>query len=180
MNTAGTEEGKKSYKTISGPFAWLADIEITREPYLISFALMVLSVVLSRCPFYEVSAFGTSVSYAFHEVPELTWISTAIVVLNAAAMCALLFPMLKFFEWKYIWFIPTAATAVAELCAVLYYIVKVKDALNNTAVGVLYDVLSAEVKVTFAGWMLVVALVALLVCSVKMLLDIKENNEKYY
>lgn len=170
---------KKSYRTVSGPFAWLADIEIARGPYLASFGLLILGMVLVRLPFYEVTAFGVSVSLALHEVPDLEWASTGVMVLNVVSLATLVFPMLKYFEWKYMWFVPTAVAAVVELSTAVYLVLKVKDVLANSAIGIIYDYLSVEIYITFSGWLLLLSIAATLICSIKMLIDIS-NNERIY
>lgn len=168
---------KKTYQTVSGPFAWLADIEITKGPYLAAFGLMVLGLVLVRRPFFEISLLGESIASAFQNIEELKWMGWGIIVLNIASIAALVFPLLKFFEWKYRWFVLTGMSAVVELGALLYFVVRLREELANTVVGAIYNFLSAEVNITFTGWLLIMTVFATLVCSVKMLLDIMNLNK---
>ena len=51
--------------------------------------------------------------------------------------------------------------------------------METSLIGYAYELLSIEINVTAAGWVLILVSIALLALSVKMLLDIK-NNERTY
>lgn len=178
MNQHQTNE--KSYQCPTGPLAWLNDIEITKGPYLASILLLVLNIILVRQPFFTIDIpYTESMTFALHEVTELSTLSFIAIILGAVSIFALLVPILKFFEWKYQWFVPAAATGLIESIAAVYILVKKNELMEDTLIGYAYQLFSIEINLTATAWMLIAVNVVLLVLSVKMLIDVK-NNERTY
>ena len=174
------EASEKSYSCPKGPLAWLNDIEISKGPYLASFFLLVANIVLLRQDFFTIDIpYMDSMTFALHEVKELSAFGFIGLILGVASIITLMIPMLKFFEWKYIWFIPTAVTGLVDTLAAFYLIIQKNDLMETSLIGYAYELLSIEINVTAAGWVLILVSIALLALSVKMLLDIK-NNERTY
>ena len=174
------ETNEKSYQCPTGPMAWLNDIEITKGPYLASIFLLVLNIVLVRQPFFTIDIpYMESMIFALHEVTELSTLSFIAIILGAVSIFALLVPILKFFEWKYQWFVPVAGTALTESVAAAYILIKKNELMEKTLIGYAYQLLSIEINLTATAWMFIIANAVLVLCSVKMLIDIKNNVRTY-
>lgn len=174
------ETSEKSYSCPQGPFAWLNDIEITKGPYLAAFLLLVLNLILVRQPFFTIDIpYMDSMTFALHEVRELSTFGFIALILGVASIFALIIPLIKFFEWKYIWFIPSAVTGLFGTVAAFYLIAQKNNLMENSLLGYTYELFSIEINVTATGWMLVLANIALLVLSIKMLVDINKNERTY-
>lgn len=171
---------EKSYSCPQGPFAWLNDIEITKGPYLASFLLLALNLFLVRQPFFTIDIpYMDSMTFALHEVKELSIFGFIALILGAVSIFALLVPIIKFFEWKYIWFIPSSVTGLYGIAAAFYLIAQKNRLMENSLIGYAYDLFSIEINVTTTGWMLMLVNIAILLLSVKMLVDVKKNERTY-
>lgn len=170
----------KNYKNIHGPFAWLADIEINKGPYLISFVLLVLGIILVRQPFFEITpAFTEPTAVTLHEIDGLNKLEVGAIILNVISILALLVPMLKFFEWKYRWFIPTVVSSLIE-CVISFYLINKKNEIyESTLIGLTMKYLSIDVTLTKSACILLTTFVLTLICGLKMLIDVKNNQIIY-
>ena len=171
---------EKNYHCPQGPLAWLNDIEISKGPYLGSFLLLVLNIILIRQPFFEIDVpYLEKMAFALHDIKEFSGLGIGALILGIVSIFALIIPMLKFFEWKYRWFIPAAATAVIECAMTIYLIGKKNDLLESTLIGYTYQILSIEINLTASAWVLMAVNVLIMICSIKMLIDVKNNEIKY-
>lgn len=176
----GVNARGKSYRCPEGPWAWLNDIEISKGPYLASILLLIINLFLIRQPFFSIDVpYMDPIKYALHEVSELSVLSTGAIILGFVSVFCIFVPIVKFFEWKYRWFVPVAATGIIETIGMIILISKKNDLMENTLIGYAYELLSIEINLTVSAWMLIVVNAAVFVLSVKMLLDVKENERKY-
>lgn len=170
------ESDEKSYYYAQGPLAWLNDIEITKGPYFVAILLLIADIVLIRQPFFSIDIpYAGSMSITLHEVNALSVFSLVGVILNVASVFALLVPLIKFFEWKYMWFVPAAVTSMVDIVAMAYIVKQKNNLLENTLIGYVYQWLTIEVDVTTTAWIFFAVNIVLLLCSIKMLTDIKNN-----
>ena len=181
-----TEESKsldtkaKSYQCPQGPLAWLNDIEITKTPYLASILLLIVNIILVRQSFFSIDIpYMGSMKYALHDVSEFSGLSFAAMILGFVSVFCLLVPLIKFFEWKYMWFIPTAATGLIETIVAFYLIAKKNELLENTLIGYAYELLSIELNLTATAWLLIAVNIVIIALSIKMFIDLKDNERKY-
>lgn len=175
-----SEESQKSYQCPSGPLAWLNDIEITKWPYLTSIVLLVMNIIFVRQAFFTIDIpYMDSMTFALHEIKELSGFGFVALILGGLSVFTLLVPLVKFFEWKYMWFIPTAATALVETVAALYLIARKNELMKNSLIGYAYELLSIEINLTPAAWMLIAVNIVLLAFSAKMMRDLKRNEMLY-
>lgn len=178
MNQPRSNE--KSYQCPTGPLAWLNDIEISKAPYLTSFLLLAVNMYLIGQPFFAINIpYTDSVLVALREVKELYIFWIAAIILGAISIIALIIPMIKFFEWKYRWFTPVVATSAIELAAVVFMVSQKNNLLENTLIGYAYQLFSIDINLTATAWLFIALNVALAVCSIKMLIDIKNNVRTY-
>lgn len=179
MNDSGSVN-EKTYSCPQGPLAWLNDIEISKVPYLCAFILLFLSMVLIRQPAFVIEVpYIDDLKFALHEVEELKKFGLASMILCGVSLVSLLVPMMKFFEWKPRWFYVTAFTAIANCGAVAFMLGKKQELLETTLLGYAYELLSIDIKLTAPAWMFVFVNVFLMICSVKMLIDVKKNERVY-
>lgn len=179
MNNSGSVN-EKTYSCPQGPLAWLNDIEIMKLPYIGSFALLLLNMVLIRQPVFTIELpYIDDLEYALHEVAELKKFGLTSIILCVVSFVSLLVPMMKFFEWKPRWFYAAMFTAVAN-CGILAFMMgKKQELLETTLLGYAYELLSIDIKLTVYAWMFVFVNVLLVICSVKMLMDVKKNERVY-
>lgn len=158
---------------------WVNDIEISKTPYIATIILLILGIILSRQPVFEISGLGQTLPYALHEVEALRWASMGIIVLNIVCIILLLIPMMKMFEWKTRWFAPVGVVSLVECGAAVFILGKKNELLETTLVGYVYKMLEIKVNITATGWALIITFVLTFVCAVKMLVDVKNNEIKY-
>lgn len=174
------EANQKSYQCPTGPLAWLNYIEITKGPYLASFVLLVMNIILVRQAFFTIDIpYMDSTTFALHEVKELSGLGFVALILGCLSVFTLLIPLIKFFEWKYMWFVPTAATALVETVAAFYLIAQKNELMQNSLIGYAYELLSIEINLTATAWMLIAVNIVLLVFSTKMMVDLRRNEMLY-
>ena len=158
-----------------GISAWLMDIEVNKVAYIAAVVLPILAIVCIRLPFVNVSALGMEKAYLLKEVPGWGPLVTVAIIMNAVSVFMALIPMLKFFEWKQQWFVVTAIISAVQILAIVY----VRSQMDDILLEVL-KLLTVEVSMTITAWGFVLTNVAAIVCAVKIMLDIKENDEAKY
>lgn len=174
------EHKEKSYRCPEGPLAWLNDIEITKTPYLGSIILLIINLLLIRKPLFSIDVpYMDSMQYALHEISEFSSFGFAALIMGILSVFCILVPLAKFFEWKYRWFIPVAATSLFETIGAIFLIAKKSELMEKSLIGYAYELLSIEINITASACLLIVVNIMLLVFSVKMLIDVKNNERKY-
>lgn len=88
-------------------------------------------------------------------------------------------PIIKFFEWKYRWFVPVIVASCVNFLGVLYLVFKKNELLDTTLEGLAYKLLSVEIRLTTSATVFVVTNLLVLVCVIKMIMDIWANERKF-
>lgn len=179
MNSLEKSYGvKKDYG--HGPIAWLNDIEIGKATYLLSFPLIIWSLFLVGQPVftYAIPQLG-EFHLSLGEIDSLKWMKIIVYILGVTSILSLMIPMIKFFEWKYRWFLPAAVTAIVNCAGVFFLVSKKNEALEKTLAGYVYQLLSFDIRLTFHAKLFVAVNLLILACTAKMMLDIKNNEIKY-
>ena len=180
MEAKSLERRVKSYHCPDGPLAWLNDIEIAKTPYLLSILLLIINLLLIRKPFFTIDIpYMDSVQYALHEISEFSDFAFAAMILGILSVFCMLIPLAKYFEWKYRWFLPVLATGLLETIGAFFLISKKTELLEESLIGYVYELLAIEINLTATAWLLIGINIVLMVFSVKMLVDIKNNERKY-
>ncbi|MBQ7801856.1 MAG: hypothetical protein IJ375_06000 [Oscillospiraceae bacterium] len=169
------DQTKGKQTQASGISAWLIDIEVNKVAYIASLVMLLLNIILVRLPFFEISVMGISRKYALAEIPGLSDIPNVVAIINAALFIKIYYPMLQFFEWKYHRFVPVLVLSAIEACGFLCILAQ----RENILIRVL-DLLNVEIKLTFSAWASGFIIAAMIACMVKILLDIKRNEEARY
>lgn len=159
---------------------WVLDIEITKAPYLITLAIMSVSVILYFCPFASISApYMETMKFTLLEVDEISAYAIAGIILNIVSLGAILIPIGWFYEWKCKWFVFPIICALYDSGLVMYFNGKRNELLKNSMLGYIYDYLSIDLELTLAAWLLFVLAIVALLCGIKMFIDVK-NNKRFY
>ena len=173
-------ENEKIYTIIQEKLAWLNDIEIGKVSYLTSILLLILNLIMIRLPMFSIKIpYVDPMTFAFHDVEELAGFEVCAYILGAISLIALIFPMLKFFEWRYRWFIPVGVTVLVESVTMFLLIQKKNEMLENTLIGYAYQLFSVQIRLTANAWLFMFINLLLMGCVVKILIDIWINHIMY-
>ena len=167
-------------RVFQGHLAWLNDVEVSKTAYFALFPLMVLNIILIRQPFFEINVPQVENFYiTLHEIGIFSVLEAGVLVLGGVAILLLLIPIMKSFEWKYKWFMPSLALAIVECISILYLYGWKNELVEETLIGYVYQLLSIEVRFTASAWALFVFNVLVILFSVKVMIDIRNNYIKY-
>lgn len=184
-----------------GPRAWLNDIEIGKITYLAAFPLLLLSLVVIGKPVLTVTApYVGTVEFSLAQLGQMNRLRIAVYIFNVASCFFLAFPMIKFFEWRFKWILPVAVVSAIECVGVLLLSARKNTILENALLslasglfsvplgdgatgqllaGLASDLLSINIQLTAGAWLFFAIELLVLLCCVKMLMDIRHNDIQY-
>lgn len=174
------EQSVKQIHHYEGVLTWLNDIEVNIVAYLGAMVPFVLGMVLIRMPLFEIAApIGEAFTIKATDLKGFAWAESAVLVLNIVAIFMLAFPMMKFFEWKYLWFAPAAVIFTVESAVWMYLAMKKNDLASNILVSLAMELFSMEVRIAAYGWGMIAVFALGVLASIIMLLDIHKNKSIY-
>lgn len=171
---------EKQGQGYSGLTAWLADIEVNKIAYIGSIITLILGIVMVYQPLFEiVTPYTGAIPLSTAEFGIINTVQIGVLVLNVVSIAAILFPLLKFFEWKYHWFAIAFAASLIECVAAGIILSQKEKLVENALVNFALELLSAEVNLTANGCILIATFMLSLLSAGKMIFDIWKNREKY-
>ena len=178
MNPNSNQLGEN--RSFGGVLAWMNDIEVHVGAYLAAALFLIVGIFLINQPLFEVTVpiLGANEITA-SMIPGLQWAKVAVAVLNLAALFMLIFPMLKFFEWKYRWFLPVLAVFAVEAAASIAILMMKEKIVGDSVVNAAMELFSIEITATVYTWLFLAVSVLGVGTALKLVLDIKKNKTIY-